>query len=150
MLEAPTDTERDILGNFKTSRNEVCLHTDSSLLPVREQARAAWNYNLRHSGGRGDQRAATVTYYMNRLQSLDAKTDYCVTLNAPVPDEAVIARFRYSHPLYTQTTTGAQAALRALSGERRTHYAGAHLGNGFHEAGLASGVEAAAALGVEW
>ena len=43
-----------------------------------------------------------------------------------------------------------QAGLRRLSGERHTLYAGAYLGNGFHEDGFASGVRAAAALGVEW
>jgi DUF1365 family protein len=40
--------------------------------------------------------------------------------------------------------------LPALSGRRRTWFAGAHHGNGFHEDGLASGVRAAAALGVSW
>ena len=44
----------------------------------------------------------------------------------------------------------AQRALAAVSGLRRTAYAGAHFGNGFHEDGLASGVRAAQALGVNW
>jgi predicted NAD/FAD-binding protein len=52
--------------------------------------------------------------------------------------------------VYTRATLDAQPALRRLSGERHTYYAGAHLGNGFHEDGLASGVAAAAALGVSW
>ena len=43
----------------------------------------------------------------------------------------------------------AQAELPRLDGER-TQYAGAYFGNGFHEDGLASGVAAARALGVEW
>ena len=67
-----------------------------------------------------------------------------------IPDDHVLARFSYAHPLFTVGTLDAQRDLAALSGERGTFYAGAHLGNGFHEAGLASGVAAAAALGVSW
>ena len=38
---------------------------------------ASWNYNL----GPAAEDGATVTYHMNRLQSLPVKEDYCVTLN---------------------------------------------------------------------
>jgi uncharacterized protein len=61
----------------------------------------------------------------------------------------VLARFTYAHPLYTLSTLDAQRRLPSLAGGR-THYAGAHFGNGFHEDGLASGVAAARALGVDW
>ena len=44
----------------------------------------------------------------------------------------------------------AQSRLRELSGSRHTEFAGAYFGNGFHEDGLASGLRAAAALGVAW
>ena len=73
-----------------------------------------------------------------------------MTLNQEIAEEHVIARLTYSHPLYTVGTLRAQDELRGLSGARRTHYAGAHFGNGFHEDGLASGLAAAAALGVSW
>jgi len=68
----------------------------------------------------------------------------------PDVEEHVLGRFAYAHPLYTGATPAAQRELRLLSGERRTHWAGAHLGNGFHEDGLASGVAAAAELGAGW
>lgn len=144
LLADPSPAERDALGGFEYTENETVLHTATSLLPRSRAARSAWNYLLDGDG------RPTVTYWLNRLQGLDAERDYCVTLNAPVPEQHVLARFRYAHPLYTAATPPAQAALRALSGERRTHYAGAHLGNGFHEAGLASAVEVAHALGVDW
>jgi predicted NAD/FAD-binding protein len=148
MLPAPTDTERDILGNFQTSRNEVCLHTDSSLLPRRENARAAWNYNLRP-----DKRAqaATVTYYMNRLQSLkEARTDYCVTLNAngEIDTSRVLRRFVYHHPLYTPEAIHAQTRWSEINGRNRTHFAGAYWLYGFHEDGLNSALRVARELGV--
>jgi len=73
-----------------------------------------------------------------------------VTLNETVDDEHVIRRLVYEHPLYTVESLRAQRELPSLSGPRHTFYAGAHHGNGFHEDGLASGVRAAAELGVAW
>lgn len=142
LLADPSPRERAALGAFEYSRNEAVLHADASFLPRARGARASWNYRL-DDGGR-----ATVTYSLNRLQRLPGPVEYCVTLNEPVPD--AIARIGYEHPLYTASTPRAQRELAALSGERRTFFAGAHLGNGFHEDGLASGVRAAAALGVAW
>jgi predicted NAD/FAD-binding protein len=143
LLEDPTRDERRVLGGFAYTRNEAVLHTDASFLPRTERARASWNYRL------GDDGRPTITYHLNRLQALEAERDYCVTLNQQVPEEHVLERFTYEHPLYTVGTLRAQAELPRLGGGR-THYAGAHFGNGFHEDGLASGVAVARALGVEW
>jgi predicted NAD/FAD-binding protein len=142
-LEDPTPHERRVLGGFAYTRNEAVLHTDSRFLPRAAAARASWNYRL------GDDGRPTVTYHLNRLQALDTERDYCVTLNEEVPEEHVLGRFTYEHPLYTVATLRAQGELPRLAGGR-THYAGAYFGNGFHEDGLASGVAVASALGVEW
>lgn len=144
LLADPSPAERDALAAFEYTANDATLHTSTALLPRAAAARSSWNYRLNGDG------RPTITYWLNRLQGFDSERDYCVTLNAPVPDEHVIARFRYAHPLYTASTPPAQAALASLSGQRNTYYAGAHLGNGFHEAGLASAVAAADALGVSW
>lgn len=144
LLEDPSAAETSALGAFGYTRNEAVLHTDERLLPRARAARASWNYRL------GDDGRPTVTYSLNRLQALAGETEYCVTLNEPVPDEHVIRRLTYEHPLFTVDSLRAQRALPSLSGPRHTHYAGAHHGNGFHEDGLASGVRAAAELGVTW
>lgn len=144
LLEDPSREEEEILGAFAYSRNTATLHTDSSFLPRTPAARASWNYRLADDG------QATVSYYLNRLQRLDAERDYLVTLNEPVADEHSIATFEYDHPLFTVETYAAQGRLGELSGRRATEFAGAYHGNGFHEDGLASGVRAAAALGAAW
>ncbi len=143
LLEDTTPDELRVLGRFAYTCNEAVLHTDSSFLPRTRRARASWNYRL------GDHGRPTITYHLNRLQALDAERDYCVTLNEDVPEEHVLQRFTYEHPLYTVQTLRAQTELPLLAGGPAL-YAGAYFGNGFHEDGLASGVAAARALGVEW
>jgi predicted NAD/FAD-binding protein len=144
LLEDPSVEESDVLRNFEYTRNEAVLHTDASLLPSRAAARASWNYRLADDG------RPTITYYLNRLQRLESDLDYCLTLNESVADEHVLDRGVFEHPLFTVSAFAAQKRLPALSGARRTYFAGAYHGNGFHEDGLASGVRAAAALGVDW
>ena len=144
LLEDPTARERDVLSRFEYTRNDAVLHTDSSHLPSTRAARASWNYRL-HDDGR-----PTITYFLNKLQRLDADVDYCLTLNEEIADEHVLDRGVFEHPLYTVASIAAQRELPSLSGVRRTYFAGAYHGNGFHEDGLASGVRAAAALGVSW
>lgn len=144
MLANPTEAEREVLGCFTTTRNDTCLHTDSAMLPRRQAARASWNYLL------GDAGRVTVTYHMNRLQSLDAAEDYCVTLNAEgeVDNGKVLRRMVYEHPLYTQAAIRAQGRWSEISGRNRTHYCGAYWFYGFHEDGVRSGMRVAEALGV--
>ncbi len=147
LLESPSDGERDILTNFTTSSNEACLHTDASLLPRRADARASWNYNL----GLNGRNAATLTYDMNRLQSLDVEERYCVTLNAggAIDPERIVERIVYHHPLYTREAVTAQGRWGEISGVNRTHFCGAYWLYGFHEDGLNSAVRVARSLGVD-
>ncbi|MEO8373027.1 MAG: FAD-dependent oxidoreductase, partial [Candidatus Solibacter sp.] len=106
LLDAPTERERDVMTNFRTTRNLACLHTDDELLPRRAAARASWNYNL----AIGSNGHMAVTYHMNRLQSLGTAKEYCVTLNGTQAIEPgkVIRTIEYRHPLYDARTVGAQ------------------------------------------
>ena len=150
LLSDPSTEEARVLDAFGYTVNDAVLHTDSRLLPLERRARASWNFHV--AACRGSEDVPAITYYLNRLQRLEEERDYCVTLNRDerVDPEHVIARMTYEHPLYTHESIAAQPELRRLSGARHTYYAGAHLGNGFHEDGLASGVAAASALGVDW
>ena len=146
LLADPSAEDRGALSAFSYTANEAVLHTDERVLPRARAARASWNYAVNGSV------KPTVTYYLNRLQALDADEHYCVTLNRSeeIDPERIVLRTLYHHPVYTLEALRGQRDLAALSGRRHTLYAGAHLGNGFHEDGLASGVRAAAALGVDW
>jgi predicted NAD/FAD-binding protein len=148
LLDAPTDTERSVLGAFGYAVNPTVLHTDAAFLPRAPRARSSWNYLLDGCDGDG---GVKVSYHMNRLQGIEGATDYLVTLNAgaTVPDDAVLARMDYAHPVYTRESVRAQARLPEMNGDR-VAYAGAYHGWGFHEDGCASGVRAAAHFGVTW
>jgi uncharacterized protein len=136
MLADPSAAEAEVLGAIPYQPNEVVLHTDASLLPHRRRARASWNFHLQ------DELAerTTVTYHMNRLQSLHAEADYCVTLNrtGAIDPERVIRVGEFAHPVFTHAALAAQRRWGEASGVRRTHYCGAYWGHGFHEDGVQS------------
>jgi uncharacterized protein len=148
LLTDPSDGERDVFSGFRTTTNTVWLHTDESVLPARSDARASWNYRLH-----GDTDAApTVTYHLNRLQSLQTAEQFCVTLNphGDIDERTVVRRMTYQHPLYDREAIRAQERWHEVSGVRRTHYCGAYWYYGFHEDGLRSALRVANTLGVEW
>jgi predicted NAD/FAD-binding protein len=143
LLADADDEERGALGLFEYTTNDVVLHTDESMLPRHAWARGAWNVDTVDCRRPGQQ--LTMTYYMNRLQRLPGETHYCTSVNPGDlvdPAKVILAR-PMSHPKYTFRTLDGQVALGRLQGHRRTLYAGAHLGYGFHEDGCRSGYEAA-------
>lgn len=149
LLEKPTDDEREVFAKFSTSRNDVVLHCDDSLLPKRTEARASWNYLL-HLDSRNGTGPATMTYHMNRLQALPVQENYCVTLNAngSIRPEKVLRKFVYYHPIFTLESMRAQRNWQRVSGVNRTHFCGAYWFYGFHEDGVNSALRVAASLGV--
>ena len=147
LLADPSERERDVFAHFTTTTNVAWLHTDPSVLPAQARARASWNYRLA-----GGDAAPTVTYDLNRLQSLTTSEQYCVTLNPDgcIDERRVLRRLVYRHPLYTRDAIRAQQRWREVSGVNRTHYCGAYWFSGFHEDGLNSAIRVSSALGVKW
>ncbi|MGH2857835.1 MAG: NAD(P)/FAD-dependent oxidoreductase [Solirubrobacteraceae bacterium] len=145
LLRDATDREHELLGAIPYQRNEAVLHTDTRMLPRRRRAWASWNCHLLE---RSDHRT-TVTYHMNRLQSLDAREQLCVTLNrtGEIDPDRVIETIDYAHPVYTAAGVAAQRRVAEIDGRGHTHFCGAYWGWGFHEDGVQSALRVAARFG---
>ena len=142
-----TAAEQQILGSIRYEPNLVYLHSDKRLMPRRTAAWSSWNSIAARN--HTDDRAASVTYWMNRLQNIDHAVPLFVSLNPirkPDPD-TVHGTYEYSHPQFDVAAVDAQRRLPDIQGHNRTWFAGAYAGYGFHEDGLQSGFHVATALG---
>lgn len=148
MLADPSDAERELLSAIPYQKNDTVLHVDSRLLPSLPKARASWNCHI----PRGEQVGVSLTYWMNKLQSLEAPVEFCVTLNTPdaIDPELVIRRLVYHHPVYSSAAFLAQRRRDEISGVNRTWYCGAWWGYGFHEDGLKSALTVCAGFGMKF
>ena len=137
--DRPTELESEILQAFPYQKNDVMLHTDSSVLPTRKLAWASWNYQL----DRDPSAPVVLTYNMNILQSIKANETFCVTLNDfnSVNQNKVIKKITYHHPLFTVDSIKAQKRKHEISGINNTYYCGAYWRNGFHEDGVVSALD---------
>lgn len=144
LLDQPTADEQRLLGAITYQKNRVVLHRDAGLMPRRRSAWAAWN----HLGQLSDAGEGGVTYWMNKLQSLDGPPLF-VTLNPTrEPDPAlVIEENEFEHPVFDVRAVSAQKELWSLQGVRNTWFCGAWFGAGFHEDGLQAGLAVAEQLG---
>lgn len=151
LLADPSEAERDVLGALPYQANEALLHTDASIMPRSKKAWAAWNYHLLETDREG-QAPVAVTYWMNKLQDIDASEALLVSLNrsADVDPSKVLRTLRYHHPVFTREGVRAQGRWEEISGVRNTSYCGAYWFNGFHEDGVRSGERVAEALGAKW
>ena len=139
-LTDASSEEREILGAIPYQPNEVVLHTDTSVLPQRRLAWAAWNYHI----PRLPQERVAVTYNMNILQRLQSRTPFLVTLNmTPAIDPSrIIKRLSYDHPMFTPAGVAAQSRQGEINGINRTYFCGAYWRYGFHEDGVVSALNA--------
>ncbi len=148
LLVDPTAEEQGALGAWRYSTNRTVLHTDPSVLGPRKRLWAAWNYKRRMSA-RQDSPVA-ITYYMNKLQNLDAAKDYFVTLNCSdqIDRASVLYEVTYTHPVYTPESVASQDRIRQLNGTKNTFFCGAYMRHGFHEDAVMSALDVVALFGM--
>ncbi|MAA74672.1 MAG: NAD/FAD-binding protein [Salinisphaeraceae bacterium] len=140
-------SERRLLSVFKYQKNRAVLHADTAFMPRRRRVWASWNY-LADSEDPDHQRVS-LTYWMNRLQSIAGKQSYFVTLNPQAQPADPWAEIEYEHPLFDENTLEAQGRLDDIQGRNRLWFCGAWCGYGFHEDGIASAERVARGLGID-
>ncbi|MFT5502702.1 MAG: putative NAD/FAD-binding protein [Gammaproteobacteria bacterium] len=148
LLDPVCFPERTLLSRIPYQSNEVVLHVDNKLLPKRKKALSSWNYWLKKQ----NQDKAILTYHMNTLQGFASEHDYCVTLNATesINPEKIIQQFNYSHPVFSADSIKAANDLTERNGQNGLWFAGAYMGNGFHEDGVRSGKRVADKINQLW
>jgi predicted NAD/FAD-binding protein len=77
---------------------------------------------------------------MNRLQSLSAPVEFCITLNRDrdIDQSKIIKKISYHHPVYRRQAPLAQKRWLEINGVNNTCFCGAYWGSGFHEDGVVS------------
>ncbi len=147
LLSDPSSAEQEILSGLEYQDNQVILHTDTTLLPKRRSAWAAWNYRL--CGHQAEfERQPTLTYNMNILQHIESDTTFCVSLNSRelIDSTKILREFCYQHPVFTTTTMAAQQRRDEINGVYSTWFCGAYWYNGFHEDGVRSALDVVKAI----
>ena len=144
LLQDASPAERRILGAIRYQNNHAVLHTDTSVLPAKKAAWAAWNYESGGMGSRGahaDQQVC-LHYLINLLQPLPWAQPVVVSLNPlrEIPRSQVMGEYNYAHPVFDLAAIRAQNEMAKLQGKFGTYFCGAWMGYGFHEDGLKAGL----------
>ena len=144
LLAQPTPQEQALLGAIRYHPNKAVLHTDTSVMPKKRLAWAAWNYERATDLGLESSRVC-LHYWINRLQPLPFSQDVVVSLNPvrAIDPSKVLGEYDYAHPVFDLGAIKAQSQLPSLQGQQNTWYAGAWMGYGFHEDGFKAGRDAA-------
>lgn len=144
ILSDATKYEKEILGAFKFKENSAVLHNDTKILYPSKKMYAAWNYT---SVKNNEDKAVTLTYWINALQNLKSKKEYFVSLNETQDIQNIIEKISYDHPQFNSNTIDMQKRKHEICGENNTYYVGAYWRYGFHEDGLLSATTVASKLG---
>jgi predicted NAD/FAD-binding protein len=143
LLSQPSAAEQDLLGRIRFQANRAVLHTDTSVMPQKRLAWAAWNYQ--RTATPSENAHVCLHYWLNKLQPLPFNQDVFVSLNPalPIAGNKVLGEYDYDHPVFDLDAIQAQRQLHQLQGQQHTWFAGAWMGYGFHEDGFKAGKAAA-------
>ena len=144
LLDEPSIDELNILSAFQYKENKAVLHNDTKALYPDKKVYAAWNYKTNQK-----EENITLSYWINRLQNLNSKKEYFVSLNETQDLEEIIEKISYEHPQFDIKAIEAQEKRDIINGKNNTYFAGAYWRYGFHEDGLYSANTIAKEFGCE-
>jgi len=95
-----------------------------------------------------DRRERVGDLNMNILQGHDCEAQFLVSLNCQdhIDPSKVLRKLQYRHPVFSVSSTRAQARHHEISGVSGAHYCGAYWANGFHEDGVVSALRVVRAI----
>ena len=140
--EDASQKEKEILGAFSYKGNDALLHNDTSALYPDKKIYAAWNYKNNETKD-----GVTLSYWINKLQNLNSKKEYFVSLNEVENLTNVIEKISYEHPQFDAKAIAMQDRRHEINGVNNTFFAGAYWRYGFHEDGLWSANTIAQSMG---
>ena len=140
-----------MLGAIRYHRNRAVLHTDTTVLPQRRLAWAAWNYERAQHPDQ-EQSAVCLHYLINKLQPLPFENPVVVSLNPVTEPQAntIQGEYDYAHPVFDAAAIAAQQRVPSLQDNGGIWFCGAWTRYGFHEDGLMSGLAVLEGLRKKW
>ena len=116
-------------------------------MPKRPRAWASWNYHIPEQSAR----QVSVTYDLNRLQSLGLPGPLCLTLNpnSEIDQQKVLQRFEFQHPVFSLESVTSQRRIDEINGVNGVSFCGAYWGYGFHEDGVNSALAVTRPFGLD-
>ena len=141
LLTKKNDQELSILKAFKFQKNLAQLHQNSSLMPPHKNAWSSWNFHTNSNN------QCTLSYWMNKLQPLNTKENFFVSLNQN--QSSNLYQTVYEHPIFSLDTLRAQKDISQIQGMNNTYYVGSYLGYGFHEDGVQSAIKVSKKLNID-
>jgi predicted NAD/FAD-binding protein len=138
VLENPSPELSRAFGVWQYETNKAVLHWDTKVLPKDPDHWASWNYFVEDEANL----SLSCNYDLCNLQAhFAAKNRYILSLNrkGPIDPSKVIREFSFEHPVFNAKSVASQGVIKDSNGRSRAAFAGAYLGNGFHEDGFLSG-----------
>jgi predicted NAD/FAD-binding protein len=148
LLDKPTAEEKRLLGAWKYNEGRVVLHKDYSSFPP-------WDLTGTFTFLYTDRDGALRTSMNGSVRYEPGVPKDCPLIgsqypNFPIQDELIETEKVFRTPIFDFDSCATIKLLPSLNGIMNTFYCGSHFGYGLHEDGVASAIDVAGMLGVDF
>ena len=107
-------------------------------MPRNKKIWSSWNYL---SFKQKNKNYISFTYWMNKLQNIDNKYPFFLTLNSPIKPKKIFYQTTYPHPIFTKKSMEIPNQLNKIQGKNKIWFCGSYFSYGFHEDGVKSSIK---------